>query len=180
MFLKHLKTKSGEILIIREAIASDAAALIEYVNGVAGETDFLTVSDGDFKISVEDEEEIIKDYNNAKNKIFLIAELNGDMVGLLNVSASDKSRLKHCGDLGISVKKDHWGKGIGSSLMEAMLQWSRDTGIIRKINLNVQVDNELAISLYKKFGFEKEGLIKRDAYTDGQFHDSYFMGILID
>jgi len=61
-----------------------------------------------------------------------------------------------------------------------MLDWAKTSGVIRKINLNVQTNNEVAIALYEKFGFEKEGTIRRDLYVDGKFYDAYAMGILID
>lgn len=180
MFSKHLKTKSGENLVIREAIAADASALIEYVNKVAGESNFLTFGVGDFKKTVEEEKIIIEEHSNAENRIFLVAELNGEIAGLLNVNASSKPRMKHIGDFGVTVRKDHWGKGIGSSLIEVMLEWAKSSGVIRKINLNVQANNEAAIALYKKFGFEIEDTIRRDLFIDGKFYDAYAMGILID
>ena len=58
MFRKNIKTKSGEGLIIREAIATDASTLIEYVNKVVGESNFLTLGVGDFHKTVEEEEKI--------------------------------------------------------------------------------------------------------------------------
>ena len=180
MFPKNIKTKSGEGLIIREVIATDASTLIEYVNKVVGESNFLTLGVGDFNKTVEEEEKIIEDHSSAKNRIFLVAEINGNVVGLLNVNASNKPRIEHIGDFGVTVLKDHWGKGIGSSLIEAMLDWAKSTEIIRKINLNVQANNEAAIALYKKYGFEIEGIIRRDSFIDGKFYDSYAMGILIN
>lgn len=86
----------------------------------------------------------------------------------------------HIGDFGVTVRKDHWGKGIGSSLIETMLKWAKASDVIRKINLNVQTNNETAIALYKKFSFEIEGTIRRDSFIDGKFYDAYAMGILID
>ena len=180
MFPKELKTKSGEKLIIREAVTADASALIDYVNQVTGESNFLTLGVGDFKKTIEEEEKIIEDHHNTENRIFLVAELSGEVAGLLNVNASNKPRLKHIGDFGVTVRKDHWGKGIGSGLIEAMLEWAKASGIIRKINLNVQANNETAIALYKKFGFEIEGTIRRDSSIQGKFYDAYAMGILID
>ena len=58
MFPKNIKTKSGEGLIIREAIATDASTLIEYVNKVVCESNFLTLGVGDFHKTVEEEEKI--------------------------------------------------------------------------------------------------------------------------
>lgn len=179
MFPINLKTKSCEDLIIREAIAVDASALIDYVHKISGESNFLTFEVGDFSKTIKEEVEIIETHSNAENKIFLVAEIDGKIAGLLNVDASDIPRKKHIGDFGITVRKNHWGKGIGSNLIESMLEWAKANSIIRKINLNVQINNEVAIALYKKFGFKIEGTIKRNSFIDGKFYDSYAMGILI-
>lgn len=172
--------KKGEILLVRSAEKKDAATLIKYVKGVAGETDFLTFGKGEFKKTVKEEEQIIEEHRKAPNRIFIIAELEGKIAGLLNVNASEKPRLRHIGDFGITVRKDHWGKGIGTSLIKIMLDWAKASGVIRKINLNVIVNNKTAIKLYEKFGFKKEGLIKRDSYINRKFYDAYAMGLLID
>jgi len=180
MFPKHLKTKSDEDLTIREANATDASALIEYMNQVIGESDFLTFGVGDFDKTIEEEEKIINAHSNVENKIFLVATIEEKIVGVLNVGANSKPRMRHIGEFGITVRKDHWGKGIGSHLIKEMLEWAKSSHIIRKINLTVQIDNETAVVLYKKFGFEIEGTIRRDFYVNGKFCDAYVMGILID
>ncbi len=168
------------MLQIRRATKADAQSLIDYVKQVATETDFLTIGAGDFKFTVAQEEQFIEEHNSTANQIFLVAELNQKIVGLLNVSASQKPRLMHIGDFGITVLKEHWHKGIATALIQAMLNWAKASGVIRKINLTVQANNEAAIKLYKKFGFEKEGTIKRGSFANGAFFDDYVMGILID
>ena len=75
MFPKHLKTKSDEDLTIREANTTDASALIEYMNQVIGESDFLTFGVGDFDKTIEEEEKIINAHSNVENKIFLVATI---------------------------------------------------------------------------------------------------------
>ena len=45
-----------------------------------------------------------------------------------------------------------------------------------KVNLDVRIDNEKAIHLYEKFGFEKEGTIKKCLFIDGVYYDNYIMG----
>ena len=54
------------------------------------------------------------------------------------------------------------------------------TGVIRKINLRVHVNNLRAIKLYERFGFKVEGRITREYSVDGQFYDNLAMGLHID
>ena len=180
LFPQIFALPTDESLTLREAEEVDASKLIQYVQTVAGETDFLTFGTGEFLKTLEEEKEIIRAHREAPNRIFLIAEINGDIGGVINVNANAKPRMRHAGEFGITVRKAHWGKGVGSILIKGMLDWARSTGFMRKINLLVHVDNEQAIALYKKFGFEMEGRLRRDTYVDGEFHDSYLMGILLD
>lgn len=172
--------KSGEELIIREAVPDDAARLVSYIHTVSVETDFLTFGKGDFNVSVPEERKILEESLKAKNKVFLVAEIDGEVAGLLTVGASPRPRLKHIGDFGISVQEKYWGMGIGSYMLEAMIEWAKSTGVIRKLDLSVLVSNTRAIELYKKFGFEIEGTNRRHMLIEGEFHDAHSMGMLID
>lgn len=180
MFPKITTLKNGKELTIREARAADSPQMIDYVNRVAGETDFLTFGGGEFWMTVEEESKFVEDHYSSENQIFLLAMVDEEIIGILNVDGTPKKRLKHCVDFGISVLRSHWGLGVGSTLMNSMIEWAKSTGVIRKINLHVLAENKRAISFYKKIGFEEEGFIKRDTFVNGEFKDSYVMGLLID
>jgi RimJ/RimL family protein N-acetyltransferase len=169
-----------ENVTIRKAEISDAAALIEYLNIIGGESDFLTFGPGEFGRSVEAEAEFIANALNKKNALFIIAVTSGKVIGNLNFSGGPRERTAHSGEFGVSVLKDYWGKGVGEELIRYLISWSRSSGVIRKINLRVRTDNPKAISLYKKLGFSEEGTIRRDFYINGEFRDSLLMGLLID
>ena len=67
----------------------------------------------------------------------------------------------------------HPGKGVGSALMQAMIDLADKWLNLTCIELEVYTDNEPAIHLYKKFGFVTEGTHHQFAYRDGQFVDVY-------
>lgn len=179
--LPHTFTlKDGSALHVREANWQDAERIIQYVKAVGDESENLTFTSKDFNKTISEEVKIINDYQKTPNKIFIIAEADGQIVGQLDVAASHKPRLYHVGEFGISVRKSHWGLGVGAALMQSMVDWAKQTGIIRKLNLMVRADNEKAQGLYKKFGFEYEGTNRRDMIINGQMHDAHYMGLLID
>jgi len=165
---------------IRKAVSSDAAALIGYLETIGGESDFLTFGQGEFGRSIEEEEKFIENALSKKNALFLIAEADGKVVGNLNFSGGCRERNTHAGEFGVSVLKEYWGRGIGEKLIRNLLDWSRSSGIIRKINLRVRTDNTRGIRLYRKLGFEEEGKVRRDFQIDGVFYDSLLMGTMID
>jgi len=167
-------------ITIQKAKKTDAFALIEYVKKVADETNFLTFDSSEFNKTVEEEERIIEEHNSVKNQIFILAKFDEKIIGILNVGSSRKKRLEHIGEFGLSVLKAYWNKGVGDSLMKYMIDWAKESGIIRKLNLRVSVNNESAIRLYKKNGFQIEGTIIRDIKLNDTFQDTYQMGLLID
>src|SRR5690606_13120417 len=114
------------------------------------------------------------------NCIFLVAEVDNEIVGTLTFSASSSQRTRHIGEFGMSVKKAYWGLGVGSNLLSYLIEWAKETNIIRKINLKVREDNIRAIALYKKFGFKKEGIITSYFYVDRRFYSVIEMGLEID
>lgn len=171
---------SDKKIIIRKANKYDAEALIGYLNVIGGESDFLTFGTGQFGSTVQQEEDFIESALEKENALFIIAEVNGKVIGNLNFSGGSRGRTAHAGEFGVSVLKEYWGNGIGEELIKYLISWGRNSGIIRKINLRVRTDNTRGIKLYKKLGFLEEGLIKRDFLINGEFYDSLFMGLLID
>ncbi len=94
-----------------------------------------------------------------------MAEVNGRIVVGLGSNGSEPVRIRHIGEFGVTVSKDSWGVGIGTELIGALIDWAKNTGLIRKINLRVHQDNVRAIS--------------REYYYDGEFYDNEFMGLAI-
>lgn len=178
MIIKILK--DGRKLIIKKAVSEEADKIIEYMNFVGGESDYLTFGKNEIKITKEDEKKIIESANSTSNSIMAEALVDGEIAGFINLAASKKRRIRHVVEMGITVRKKYWGLGIGSFLMKFIIDWAQNTDIIRKINLRVRTDNERAIKLYKKFGFKEEGILTRDFYIDGKFYDSLCMGLSID
>ena len=69
----------------------------------------------------------------------------------------------------------HRGQGFGSQLLSSVLNHSKEFGL-EKIELNVYTSNTAGIALYKKFGFEQEGLIKKYRKINDKYFDSIGMG----
>ena len=69
-------------------------------------------------------------------------------------------------------------RGIGRSLLEALEGWARSNGLHR-LELMVNYNNERAIRLYEKFGFEREGVKRHALRIDGHYIDAFYMAKLI-
>ncbi len=176
MFPRILNTRDNQHLIIRHAESSDAALLLDYIEQVSGETNFLSFGPGEFEMNVEDEATYLDSCKTANNCIYLLAFVDQTLAGTLNCSSRNRKRLIHVAQFGITVRKAFWGQGIGNALMDSLLDWADATGVIKKINLKVRTDNEPAIKLYKKKGFEIEGVLKKENFIDGVYYDILHMG----
>ena len=106
----------------------------------------------------------------------LVAELGGEVVGSCGLHpVGPAARRRHVMTLGISVAGAAQGCGVGSALMAAMCDYAdRWMGVLR-LELTVYADNEVAIRLYRKFGFEVEGTHRGYAMRDGAYVDAVAM-----
>jgi ribosomal protein S18 acetylase RimI-like enzyme len=180
MIKKEIKLKNGKTCIFRQALEDDAQNILDYLNGISSETDFITYGKGQMNCTLEDEQKYIQEHLEENNKMLIIAEINGKIVGMSDFTGGRQIRIRHIGDFGISVLKKYWDLGIGRTLMESLIEWAEKSGIVRKINLKVRTDNTRAIKIYKSFGFTVEGTISRQLFIDKKFHDAYLMGLNID
>jgi Acetyltransferases, including N-acetylases of ribosomal proteins len=172
--------KDGSECIIRKVVERDAAEIVKYSNIIGGESCFLSYGENEFSYNADQEKQIIREYNDAKNRIFIAAIVNGKICGTLTFWGNSRRRLEHWGEFGISVLAKYWNMGIGHALLDYLIRWAKEGRVIRKIDLMVREDNEGAIALYKKMGFETEGLIRRAMKIGDVFYNFLYMGKLID
>ncbi|MGJ8454795.1 GNAT family N-acetyltransferase [Pseudothermotoga sp. U03pept] len=163
-----------EGLIIREVRLSDAVQIVNFKKMVSQESKFLLTCPDEVEDLI-DQRRMITLYLGDPRRIFLVAEYFGEIVGMITLYGSNRRRIVHRGELGITVRRDFWGKGIGTSLMHNCLAIAKQKGF-KKIQLEVMANNERAIRLYKKFGFEVEGVMKRAVCVDGEYIDLVMMG----
>jgi acetyltransferase, GNAT family len=168
-------------LLLREAEASDASILIDFLNQIGQESDYTTLDETGMLMNPEQVAAFLEQQASLPNRISIVAFLNEELAGLVSITADSYKRVAHIGDVFVAVKKAFWNQGLGRILMEEVIDWATESDIIRKLALSVQVRNKRAIHLYKSLGFEIEGLQKRGAYLEeGKFLDVYLMGKLID
>ena len=151
-------------LLIREAEPKDAAALVSFLNRVSVETDFTSL-DRDGILMIDTEMELFLDKQaHSENQITLLALLNDKIAGIVNITADQRQRVRHIGDLFIVIGKRYWNNGLGSFLLEEAIEWAQASDILRRLQLTVQTRNQAAVHLYQKHGFVIEGRQERGAY----------------
>ena len=87
-------------------------------------------------------------------------------------------RRSHCGSIGMGVAGAWQRQGIGSRLLGELLDIADNWMNLRRVELAVYCDNEAAVALYRKHGFEVEGQLRDYAIRDGGYADVYSMARL--
>lgn len=142
-------------VIIERAQPEDAEGLIAFMNTIGAETDNLSYGGEGFPVSQEEEAEIIREKNESPRNALFVAKKGGEIIGDASIEAFSR-RMAHRAEFGIAVVKDEWGQGIGSKLLEKVIDHAK-VQKIEVIELEVRSDNERAIRLYQKYGFVKIG-----------------------
>jgi len=109
----------------------------------------------------------------------LVAVVGDKVVGQLGLDTfPNKPRRRHVGSLGMGVHDEWQGRGIGTALLSACINMADKWLNLIRLELEVYTDNEPAISLYERFGFEREGTLRQYAFREGHYVDAYFMARL--
>ena len=174
-----VKMKNNKEVVLRLPLESDAIDIIKFYNIVAEETTYLSFGKDEYKVSVEAQESIIKSTNESDNNTMVLATIENEIVGIGTISSNQKKKGKHVGILGIVIKKEHCDLGLGKVMMDYLIDWCKSNNITTKISLSVRKDNARGIALYKKCGFETEGILKNETYIDGEFFDIVVMGLIL-
>jgi L-phenylalanine/L-methionine N-acetyltransferase len=124
--------------------------------------------------SVESSRKLVTSMN--EGQYWLVAVVQGEIVGSIAVYMQTAPRRRHVASLSIAVRDDFQGQGVGSALMQAMLNLADNWLNIVRLELVTWTDNEAALALYKKAGFVIEGTHRCYVFRDGQYVDAYALG----
>lgn len=161
---------------IRSAEDKDAAELSRLRLQIDGETENLDRVQGEGFIDASGFKQLIRADTDDSRNLFLVAEVKGSIAGYSRCEGNHLTRFAHKAEFGICVAKEYWGYGIGKQLLAQSLGWADSNGIT-KLNLYVLETNHTAIELYKRFGFEVEGLLVNDrVLSDGKYYNTVVMG----
>ena len=129
-------------------------------------------------MTVEQETAYLANANADPNMLVLVACDGQEIVGNASISHPARPRMAHRWELNISVRKDHWGQGIGSGLLEQLICYARENGA-EVISLTVRSDNARAIGLYRKFGFERSGTCRKALKIGSQYFATDYMDLYL-
>jgi putative acetyltransferase len=159
-------------IIIRAAEPSDVPALTELHNQPRAywgtlQTPFTSMAAREKRFA-----------GRGDNEIVLVALIDDKVVGSAGMVRETRHRRAHAAGLGMAVHDAYAGRGVGTALMQALVDVADRWWNIKRLELDVYADNPRAIALYERFGFEREGLHRAYAWRDGEYVDSLAMARL--
>lgn len=163
---------------IRLADPDDASAIIEFLNVLYLETDYMLFEAGEFTMTAEQQRQQIVTRAKEGTGVILLCVQDAKIVGILFGMRSHLKRIHHILYLVLGVLSQWHRQGIGYRLMTEVTDWAQSHAIGR-MELNVDVRNTGAIELYEKMGFQVEGLRRRARRFGDLFVDEHTMGRLL-
>jgi len=113
--------------------------------------------------------------NPPEGLVRLVAEIDGRVIGAASLQPSGSPRRRHAAGLGMMVYPDYWNQGVGTALLQAVVDLADNWLNISRLEMTVFIDNAAAIHLYEKAGFRIEGTHRAFAFRDGEYVDTHFM-----
>ena len=107
--------------------------------------------------SLEDELAFIEGHSESGNSaLWVTKDATAKIVGVMNLDGYPHPQRMHTAGFGMSLLAGHRGKGLGTRMINAMLDWAGKAGLER-VELEVLSNNTGAAKLYRKMGFVEEG-----------------------
>lgn len=173
---KTVTLKNGETCLLRSPEGKDAAEILKHLRQTSAETGFMARYENEIQMTAQEEQDCLEHVISDPKSIMICAEIGGKIAanaGLNRVAPFRK--YQHRAEFGISVKQKYWHMGIGESILTEIIK-SAEKADYEQIELEVVADNERAIGLYRKFGFEIYGTRQRSfRFDDGSYAAEHLM-----
>lgn len=164
-----------EKIIFRSLKLDDLADLLEHINFLVKEKSMIDIQK---QKTIEEEKEwllhLLQEIKN-KEKICLVVEIDGKVMGLAEIEKQKNSDRRHIGELGITLRKEIREKGIGKRLLGEIIEKCKKILKIKTVLLHTMRINKNALNFYKKNGFKELGAIKNGRKYYKKYVDDIIM-----
>ena len=166
---KVFTSKDGRKVVLRSVKWEDLDDLLEMINSLVEEGADITRTK---KATRADEAEWLGRYLariEKKEIINCAAEVEGKVIANSEIGKREDP-MSHVGGFGIAIKQGYRNIGIGTQIMQSLIEESKKAGL-RILVLDVFDSNGMAKHLYRKMGFKEAGRIQKGIYKNGEYVD---------
>lgn len=175
----EIQLKNGKTILLRHVETEDAQKVIDFVQGFVYESEFVPLVEGEFNPTIEEEIALLKLYIEQENKLFLVAEYDGKIVGNINLDGHTRKILRHTAVFGMGMWKEWQNTGLGTAILFHAIDWARSNPILEMLWLQVYAENEAGLALYRKMGFVEYGRTPKFFKQNGRYHDEILMHLFV-
>jgi len=171
----EFSVKDGQKVVIRTPRWEDLDELLGLINSLVEEKAEIVIRD---KLTREEEADWLADLLVRLEKdqaFFFVAEVDGRVVASCDLRVGRGAEVR-AGNVGIVVKDGFRGVGVGTRMMQTIVEFARKRGL-RVLVLSVFATNERAIHVYEKVGFVKCGRVPRKHFHRGKYVDEIIMAV---
>ena len=163
-------------LTVRPATPDDAEMTLAYLAQIAGESDNLSFGAEGLDMNVEQERGYIEGITG--RSLLLLGFIGDELAAMGALKCMRRERAQHRASLSVTVRKKYWHRGIGTQMVNHLIEHARQGGI-SVIELEVRSDNVSAISLCQKMGFERIGVYPKFFRINGRDYDADLMNLYL-
>ncbi len=176
MLPQELQLDDGRIVVLRQSQPADAAALLRYRESLREEPHRTLTSPGEDDMTVEVERQRLAAAADSPGMLALLAEADGSVVGEMFFRNGNRRRIAHRGAFYLSVAAGWRRRGVGTALLQTLIEWAEANPLIEKLNLAVLANNQVAIRLYRRWGFRTQGRRPKEIkFADGRYVDDLLL-----
>jgi RimJ/RimL family protein N-acetyltransferase len=165
-------TGNGLRVLLRPVTVDDAEATLQVVGEIAAEGSMFIIVPEELR-TLEQQRKVLTDIS--PDDAFIVAEVDGQVVGFVDITRGHLAKTRHTATLGIGVAAAYRSKGLGSLLLGAAERWARQAGV-KRIHFGVFATNERAVAAYLKCGYQKEGCLRGQIREGDRYLDEFWMG----
>ena len=164
---------------IRTPRREDAQAMLDYLEAVSGESDFLLTGPGETHRSIESEEAFIARGCEGNSLLLVAVDDAENIISIASLQAGRLPRIAHQAELGVSVRRDWWNRGVGRAMLERIERHARAAEGLEVITLTVMADNARAIGLYRSLGYREIGRFPKYMKIGDSYKDALLMNLYL-
>ncbi len=165
-------------MIIRKIRIEDAEQFIDLNKKLVSETDFLLLNSNESSLTIETQKKLIKDFNINNNKVVFVIEIDKNLIGFIGGTKGVYKKNEHVLTIAIGILQEYNGIGYGKNLLKYIEGWAIENDV-KRLELTVRNDNERAVNLYKKFGFDIEGIKLKSLKINDKYFDEFYMSKIL-
>ncbi|WP_298542436.1 GNAT family N-acetyltransferase [uncultured Aquimarina sp.] len=174
-FPKTYTTKNDQSITIKQAVSDDAEELLKLKLSYLKNTNSLPLFASEYPNDIDQEKDMIERYQLEKNSIILVAISNDRIIGNIDLTGSWRKKMQHTAVIGMGIHTQWQNQGIGTLLLQNIIDWAEENQILKTIWLEVYANNVSGIALYKKMKFQKSGIVPNFFLENEEFLDKIIM-----